>query len=162
MKTAIIFKTKHGTTEKVAYKLAKELSADGSEVRVIDLAKTRQPHLISYERIIIGGSIHVGKIQREIKTFCQRHSDQLCNKKLGLYICCMETDEKKRRKEFEDAFSEELKKHASAKGIMGGEFLLEKMNFIERLVVRKIAHTKESVFDIDTDAIEQFLKDIKK
>lgn len=161
MKTAIIFKTKHGTTEKVAYMLAKDLSSDGSEVRVIDLAKTRQPHLVSYERIIIGGSIHVGKIQREIKTFCEKHSDILCTKKLGLYICCMEADDKKRQKEFEDAFSDKLKKHASAKAIMGGEFLLEKMNFIERLVVRKVAHTRESVHDIDTEAVEKFLKDIK-
>ncbi|HAX50134.1 MAG TPA: flavodoxin domain-containing protein [Ignavibacteria bacterium] len=160
MKTAIIFKTKHGTTEKVAYMLAKALSADGSEIRVIDLAKTRQPHLVSYERIIIGGSIHVGKIQREIRTFCDKHTDALCAKKLGLYICCMETDEIKRQKEFEDAFSEKLKKHASAKGIMGGEFLLEKMNFIERLVVRKIAHTKESVFDIDTQAVKKFISEI--
>lgn len=161
MKTAIIFKTKHGTTEKVAYMLAKDLSSDGSEVRVIDLAKTRQPHLVSYERIIIGGSIHVGKIQREIRTFCERHSDVLRTKKLGLYICCMETDDKKRQKEFEDAFPENLKKHASAKAIMGGEFLLEKMNFIERLVVRKVAHTRESVHDIDTEAVEKFLKEIK-
>lgn len=161
MKTAIIFKTKHGTTEKVAYMLAKDLSSDGSEVRVIDLAKTRQPHLVSYERIIIGGSIHVGKIQREIRTFCERHTDVLRTKKLGLYICCMETDDKKRQKEFEDAFPENLKKHASAKAIMGGEFLLEKMNFIERLVVRKVAHTRESVHDIDTEAVEKFLKEIK-
>lgn len=161
MKTAIIFKTKHGTTEKVAYMLAKDLSSDGSEVRVIDLAKTRQPHLVSYERIIIGGSIHVGKIQREIRTFCERHTDVLRTKKLGLYICCMETDDQKRQKEFEDAFPENLKKHASAKAIMGGEFLLEKMNFIERLVVRKVAHTRESVHDIDIEAVEKFLKEIK-
>ena len=161
MRTAIIFKTKHGTTEKVAYMLAKDLSSDGSEVRVIDLAKTRQPHLVSYERIIIGGSIHVGKIQREIRTFCERHTDVLRTKKLGLYICCMETDDQKRQKEFEDAFPENLKKHASAKAIMGGEFLLEKMNFIERLVVRKVAHTRESVHDIDTEAVEKFLKEIK-
>ena len=160
MKTAIIFKTKHGTTEKVAYMLAKDLSKDGSEVRIIDLAKTRQPHLNGYERIIIGGSIHVGRIQREIRTFCDKHSEMLLEKKLGLYICCMETDELKRQKEFDDAFSAVLKEHASAKAIMGGEFLLEKMNFIERLVVRKVANTRESVYDIDTEAVEKFIKDI--
>lgn len=160
MKTAIIFKTRHGTTEKVAYMLAKRLTDSGDEVRVIDLAKTRQPHLNGYEKIIVGGSIHVGKIQREIKTFCERHNELLMNRKLGLFICCMETDAVKRLKEFEDSFQNELKAHASAKGIMGGEFLLEKMNFIERLVVRKVAHTRESVHDIDTEALEKFIKDI--
>mgnify|MGYP003499428344 FL=1 len=160
MKTAIIFKTKHGTTDKLEYILAKKLTASVEEVRVIDLAKTRQPHLNGYEKIIIGGSIHVGKIQKEIRTFSDKHKASLKAKTLGLYICCMETDEKKRQKEFEDAFPADLKKHASAKGIMGGEFLLEKMNFIERLVVRKVAHTRESVYDIDMDAVEAFLKQI--
>lgn len=158
MKTAIIFKTKHGTTEKVAYMLAKRLTETGDEVRVIDLAKTRQPHLTAYEKIIVGGSIHVGRIQKEIRTFCDKHNALLKTRKLGLYICCMETDEKKRQKEFEDAFPADLKKLASAKGIMGGEFLLEKMNFIERLVVRKVAHTRESVHDIDLNAVEKFLR----
>lgn len=160
MKTAIVYKTRHGTTEKVAYMLAKRLTDSGDEVRVIDLAKTRHPHLNGYEKIIVGGSIHVGRIQREIKTFCERHAELLLNRKLGLFICCMETDEAKRQREFEDAFPKELKAHASAKGIMGGEFLLEKMNFIERLVVRKVAHTRESVYDIDTDALEKFINDI--
>lgn len=140
--------------------LAKRFTDSGDEVRVIDLAKTRQPHLNGYQKIIIGGSIHVGRIQREIKTFCERHNELLMNRKLGLFICCMETSDKKRKLEFEDAYPAELIKHASAKGIMGGEFLLEKMNFIERLVVRKVAHTRESVHDIDTEALEKFIKDI--
>ena len=162
MKTAIIFKTKHGTTEKVAYMLAKRLTESGDEVRVIDLAKTKQPHLGSFELVIIGGSIHVGRIQREIKNYAEKNSDMLKTKKLGLYICCMETDGSKREAEFESAFPDELKKHAIAKSIMGGEFLLEKMNFIERLVVKKLARTRESVHDIDMNAVEKFLLDIKR
>lgn len=161
MKTAIIFKTRHGTTEKVAHLLAKRLTETGEDVRVIDLAKTRQPHLTSFEKIIVGGSIHVGKIQREIRKFCDNHIEALTSKKLGIYICCMEADDAKRLKEFEDAFPAELKRHASAKGIMGGEFLLEKMNFIERLVVRKVANTRESVHDIDMEAVEKFLNEIR-
>ncbi|MEO8513088.1 MAG: flavodoxin domain-containing protein [Ignavibacteria bacterium] len=160
MKTAIIYKSRHGTTEKVAFMLAKRLTESGSEVRVIDLTKTKQPQVSGYERMIIGGSIHVGRIQKEIKSYCEKNFDILKSKVLGLYICCMVTDEKKREEEFQSAYPEELMRHAAAKGIMGGEFLLEKMNFIEKLVVRKIAHTKETVHDIDTDAVEKFLKDI--
>ena len=78
-------------------------------------------------------------------------------KSLGLYICCMAADIKTRHSEFESSFPDELKQYASAKGIMGGEFLLEKMNFIEKLVVRKIAHAKETVHDIDLDAVEKGL-----
>lgn len=160
MKTAIVYKSSHGTTEKVAYMLARRLTEAGDEVRVIDLAKTKRPHITDFERMIIGGSIHVGRIQKEIKSYCEKNSEQLLTKKLGLYICCMAADEGTREKEFESSYPDELKHHAQAKGIMGGEFLLEKMNFIEKLVVRKIAHAKETVHDIDMDAVEKFLSDI--
>lgn len=160
MKTAIIYKSSHGTTEKVAYMLARRLTETGEEVRVIDLAKTRRPHISDYEKMIIGGSIHVGRIQKEIRAYCEKNMDMLLTKKLGIYICCMAADEKTRSNEFESSFPDELKQYAAAKGIMGGEFLLEKMNFIEKLVVRKIAHAKETVHDIDLDAVEKFLKDI--
>jgi len=160
MKTAIIYKSSHGTTEKVAFMLAKKLTSSGDDVRVIDLAKTRRPHIGDYEKMIIGGSIHVGRIQKEIKAYCEKNSEILLTKKLGLYICCMAADEKTRNTEFESSFPDELKEHASAKGIMGGEFLLEKMNFIEKLVVRKIAHAKETVHDIDLDAVEKFVNEI--
>lgn len=160
MKTAIIYKSSHGTTEKVAYILARKLTEAGDEVRVIDLAKTKRPQISGYERIIIGGSIHVGRIQKEIKSYCEKNSELLKTKKLGLYICCMAADKKTRHSEFESSFPDELKQYAAAKGIMGGEFLLDKMNFIEKLVVRKIAHAKETVHDIDLGAVDKFLKDI--
>ncbi len=160
MKTAIIYKSRHGTTEKIAYMLGKRLTELGSKVRVIDLSITKHPHISGYERVIIGGSIHVGRIQKEIKAYCEKNSEILMTKSLGLYICCMAADEKKRHLEFESSFPDELKQYAAAKEIMGGEFLLDKMNFIEKLVVRKISHIKETVHDIDTEAFEKFLKDI--
>lgn len=49
MKTAIIYKSRHGTTEKVAYMLARKLTDEGDDVRVIDLAKTKRPHIGGYE-----------------------------------------------------------------------------------------------------------------
>lgn len=144
----------------MAYMIARRLTEAGDDVRVIDIAKTRRPQISGYERMIIGGSIHVGRIQREIKAYCEKNSEILMTKSLGLYICCMAADKKTRHSEFESSFPDELKQYASAKGIMGGEFLLEKMNFIEKLVVRKIAHAKETVHDIDLNAVEKFLKDL--
>jgi menaquinone-dependent protoporphyrinogen oxidase len=157
MKTAIIFRSKHGTTETVARTMAQKLSTD--EVTVIDLKKYPKPDVHDFGRIIVGGSIHAGAIQKQIKNFCHKHLHELQQKELGLFICCM--DRKLQEKEFEEAFPEVLKKHAKATGIMGGEFVFERMNFLERMIVKKIARTGHSVSDIDGEAVDTFVKHLR-
>lgn len=153
MKTAIVFRSKHGTTETVSRTMAQKLSTD--EVTLIDLKKYPQPDLQNFGRIVIGGSIHAGAIQKQVKNFCTTHLNDLQQKEVGLFICCM--DRELQEKEFEDAFPEELKTHAKATGIMGGEFVFERMNFLERFIVRKISKTDHSVSEINEEAIDSFV-----
>ncbi|GET25777.1 flavodoxin domain-containing protein [Prolixibacter sp. NT017] len=153
MKTAIIYRTKHGTTDTVSRTMAQKLSAD--EVTLINLKKYPKPDLRDFGRIIVGGSIHAGAIQKQVKNFCKERLDDLQQKEVGLFICCM--DRELQEKEFEDAFPEELKTHAKATGIMGGEFVFERMNFLERFIVKKISKPDHSVSEIDEEAIDAFV-----
>ena len=153
MKTAIIFRSKHGTTETVSRTMAQKLSTD--EVTLIDLKEYPKPNLQEFERIIVGGSIHAGAIQKQVKNFCKAHLEDLQKKELGLFICCM--DRELQEKEFEDSFPEELKTYAKATGIMGGEFVFERMNFLERFIVKKISKKDHSVSEINHKAIDSFV-----
>jgi menaquinone-dependent protoporphyrinogen oxidase len=63
----------------------------------------------------------------------------------------------KATKQLEEAFPVELLKHASATGIFGGEFNFEKMNFIERAAIRKIAGVDKSVSKIKQEELDRFL-----
>ena len=78
MKTAIIYCTKHGTTEKAARLIAEKLS--GSDVSLINLDQEDEPDLSVFDRIIIGGSIHIGTIQKDIRNLCIKHLDELIQK----------------------------------------------------------------------------------
>jgi len=153
MKTAIIFRSKHGTTETVSRTMAQKLSTD--EVTLIDLKKYPKPNLQDFGRIVVGGSIHAGAVQKQVKNFCTAHLNDLQQKEVGLFICCM--DRELQEKEFENAFPDELKTHAKATGIMGGEFVFERMNFLERFIVKKISKTDHSVSDINEEAIDAFV-----
>jgi len=153
MKTAIIFRSKHGTTETVSHTIANKLSTD--EVTLIDLKKYPEPTIQDFDRVVIGGSIHAGVVQKRVKTFCEKHIDALQQKELGLFICCM--DRELQEKEFGNAFPEALKSHAKATGIMGGEFVFERMNFLERFIVKKISKKDHSVSEIDYEAIDSFV-----
>lgn len=85
------------------------------------------------------------------------NSQVLKSKKLGLYLCCMEEGEKA-REQFENAFPAELREYAKSAKLLGGEFVFEKMNFIERMLVKKIAGTNESISKIKVDEIKKFVK----
>jgi menaquinone-dependent protoporphyrinogen oxidase len=153
MKTAIIFRSKHGTTETVSHTIASKLGTD--EVTLIDLKKYPEPTIQDFDRIIIGGSIHAGTVQKRVKNFCEKHLDALRQKELGLFICCM--DREKQQEEFENAFPQTLQSHAKVMGIMGGEFIFERMNFMERFIVKKISKKDRSVSEIDHEAIDSFV-----
>lgn len=152
MKTLIAYCTSHGCTEKTAIELKEYLQTD---VDLCNLKKDPVPALKNYERIVIGGSIHAGKIQKKVTDFCNAHVDELIEKELGLFICCME-EGKTAQQELWDAYPEKLHQFAKVSAFFGGEFDFNKMNFFERLVVKKVAHVQESVSKIDHAAIKNF------
>ena len=152
MKFLIAYSTKHGCTEKCADKLKNKLTG---EIELLNLKNSSKIDLNDYETIIIGGSIHAGQIQKKVKIFCLDNLNMLKEKKIGLFICCMK-EGKEATTEFNEAFPEELIKHASAIGIFGGEFNFKKMNLIERFIVNKIAKIDKSVSKIFEENITEF------
>jgi len=65
METLIAYATRYGCVEKCAKMLAEKL--DG-KVTLVNLQKTRVDPA-SYGRVIVGGSIYIGKIQKEVRDF---------------------------------------------------------------------------------------------
>ena len=122
---------------------------------MINLGMSGAMDISVYDAIIIGGSIHAGKVQKGIQRFCKKYREILLKMKLGLYLCHMEQGETARR-QLDEAYPEELKAHASAVGLFGGEFDFKKMNFLERKIVKKIAGIEDSVSRINGDAIREF------
>lgn len=154
MKTLIIYSTRHGCTEECATKLEKQLNND---TELINIKKQKLDNLGNYEKVIIGGSIHAGHIQKRIKKFCQENLDTLKHKKIGLFLCCMEEGETA-QKQFQEAFPTELIEHAIATGIFGGAFNFERMNFIEKAIIKKVAKIEQSMSKIDEKSIVEFAK----
>jgi len=95
-----------------------------------------------------------------MKQFCKRHQDLLLEKKLALFLSCLNT------KEFENsrkiAYPEILQKHAFAYELTGGEYLIERMNFIERFLVKKIVGVTKTQSLLDEGAIQRFVQATQK
>jgi len=158
MKTLILYMSTHGCTINVARRIAVKL---GGDVTLVNLIDKSQIQLDDYDRVILGGSIHAGKIQKEIQTFCKKNLTKLASKELGLYICCMYKGVEAEA-QLRNAFPEILHQHAKAEAIMGGAFYFEKMNFVERFLVKKMTGTTKTTVKIDQDAIRRFSDKMKK
>ena len=152
MKILIIYASRHGSTEKAVNSLEEKIT---HQTVIVNLKKEPVPDMDSFDAVIIGGSIHAGQLQKKVKKYCTDNIDKLLKKDLGLFICHMEEGDKA-KKELADVYPEELLKHAKVTGLFGGEFNFEKMNFLERMIIKKISGLKESVSKINYETIQQF------
>jgi menaquinone-dependent protoporphyrinogen oxidase len=156
MSYLIVYMSRHGTTAKVVEMLVEKLGQENTTL--VNLEDEKAPALTNFHTVIIGGSVHAGRIQKDLREFCSRNFSALLKKRLGLFMCFMNYD--LQDEEFEESFPRELRLHAVAKGYVGGEFLLEKMNMLERLAVKKVKGIEESVSRLDYNAIDKFINDI--
>jgi menaquinone-dependent protoporphyrinogen oxidase len=158
MKTLIAYATKHGFTEKCAQIL--EQSIEG-EVQKLNLTKEVEIDLSKYDKIIIGGSVYMGQILKEVKTFCAKNLDTLKNKRVGLFICGMR-DGSDAEQEINTAYPKELLETSITKGFFGGEFIFSKLNFLERFIVKRVSKNDKDISTLSKENIEKFAKSINR
>ncbi|QRX62865.1 flavodoxin domain-containing protein [Dysgonomonadaceae bacterium zrk40] len=151
--TLIVFASNHGTVERCARELFRLM--DG-KVDLCNLNRRESiPDLNVYDSLIVGGSIHYGKVQNVIAGFCKNNQSLLAEKRLGLFVNCLYSGEKAQQ-QLDKAFPESLARHALVREYFGGELDEEKMNFWERLITRQIVRSEELEVYLDKEKITRF------
>ena len=123
MKTLILFASRYGATEEIAYMLK---SAVGGDVTVRNI-RERGITLDGYDTVIIGSCVYMFKLDKHIRHFLRRNEKTLMGKRLGVYLSCYTTPGTEGY--LEHFFSPELLAHAAAKDILGGKMQYEKMSY---------------------------------
>lgn len=152
MHTLIVYSGKYGFTEKCAKILSSKLV---DKVDLLDLKKAEDMDILGYDSVIIGGSIYIGKIHKEVVDFCSKNAEILKEKRIGLFICGMQEGEAI-NSEINSNFPEGLLNIAVAKEHFGGEFKFDKMNFIEKIIIKKVSKTSSDKSLILKDNICKF------
>ncbi len=152
MNTLIAYGTKHGCTEKCATELSKEL--DGN-VEIINLKNNNKIDLNKYDSVIIGGSVYIGKIQKEVTEFINSNLNELLKKQIGLFICGMQEEGATLDNEITDNFHPDLLASAKSVQYFGGEFIFNKMNFMEKIIIKKIIKITSNKSNIKHDNIKK-------
>ncbi len=161
MNTLIAYATKYGSTEGCARILAEKLTG---KVDLCNLKTEKAGDLAQYDNVIIGSAIYMSKAQNIANEFCIQNLDQLKEKKLGFYICCM-YDGEKAELQLNNAFPLELLARAVARESFGGEFRIKSMKFTDKFIVKMVAkmdknlpsiHKKQDISTISEDALHRF------
>lgn len=149
----IIYASDHGTVEKCAKELFIQMKG---KVDLCNLySREVIPDLSAYDTIIIGGSIHSGKIQDVISEFCEVNISMLTKKNIGLFINCIYSGEKA-IKQLDEAYPTSLTEIAIARDYFGGEVDELKLNYLERLITKQMIEEENLVVKLSMDKIILF------
>lgn len=75
----VCYATTDGHTEKVAREIGKTLRESGWNVTLRDCSAGGGVGLAAFDLVILGGSIHVGRHQRSLRSFIRKHRGALGN-----------------------------------------------------------------------------------
>lgn len=134
MKTLVVYASKYGCTEDCAKYLKNKLN---HESKIVNLKNLDITDLQQYDWIIIGGSIYVGKIQKEVKLFCEQNLQALLAKNIILFICC--TTPEQADDFFKSNFPAQLLEHSTEAVNFGGELRQDKMGFLDKKITAMVA-----------------------
>lgn len=134
MNYLVLYFGKFGTTENTALTIKQKI---GPACTVVKLVKNKLIDLSEYDSIIIGMAVYSGRIPKIVKKFTDRHQSNLMNKKLFLYIHCLDSDDVTLNR-LKETIGTRLYDYAKEKQVLGGRIKLSEHNF----VIRKIFQSK--------------------
>jgi len=156
MKTLVYFASKTGALAECVEKLKPLLKGDVTIIR--HGGKEKAPDPSSFDRVLLGATIRAGKIQNPIREYAERHFMELKKKYVGIFLGCL-TPPEKAAGYFNSNFPVDLAAMAT-KSVFGGAVYYEKMNFLERFIIKSISKKKESFTAFHENNIKEFVRDI--
>jgi menaquinone-dependent protoporphyrinogen oxidase len=159
MKTILIYSTKYGCTEQAAKRIQAAL---GGETALFNIMKDSVPPLDTYDTVILGGSVYIGKVQKQLTAYMSSHLEQLLDKNVSLFLCAGAPKGEEQAKELQNAFPEALFKQAVVKDVLGYAYSFDKMGFFEKLIMKKIKGNTNNSAEFYDEQIALFVQSIKQ
>lgn len=166
----IVYASKTGTAKDIAKGFAKtfESSCDlydckNQIITYSDMTQEKKAakdiRVQDYEIVLSGSAMYIGKPLKEFIHFCKMHENELQKKKLILFTCGMETQEKEKEYLW-NCLPEGITKSASLYLHLGGEIRLDKMGFFSRMAMKEFTKQQENIPAVNQTNIDEISKKI--
>jgi menaquinone-dependent protoporphyrinogen oxidase len=163
MKYAILFASKAGGTESSAKilkeKLVFEHQIDDADITIINIAEKISVDLESYDRIVVGTGIYMGKANKKVLSFIERYKDTLLKKPLSMYICAL-ADNEEEHKKYLATIPSDILNHAEPVTFFGGTVIFKRLNFFTAFLMKRITKSNKDVHKLKHEEIKKFANKI--
>jgi menaquinone-dependent protoporphyrinogen oxidase len=138
-KDLLIYKSSYGGTKTIVDELKTDLPGD---VEVLTLEEVLEEQLRGAERIAVGGAIHAGSLQRGLKQYLEDYREVLQEKRLALFISCMQPENAEEY--FLREFPHQLIGRAELRLCIGGEVDPARLNLFMRFKLKRTTGSSAS------------------
>lgn len=176
----IVYGTRYGATETTSAEIARVLQAEGLDVRIVNARKEKIKDISSYDSIIVGSGMQMGKWTGEPENFLNQFQNELANKKVALFVSSAAQaflEYEKKTEEIESNRKKYLEEKASrynlqpvSMAVLGGVWDYNKMNFLfrktlsgfkPRIEAAGFKEIKPGLYDTrDWDAIRSWAREL--
>lgn len=125
MRVLVVYATKYGCTAECAEMLAERLRDLGAEAVVAE-APARGVDPTSFDAVLVGGSVYMGRIRPAATRWLKWHRRALLARPLGLFACCYTPDGTEGF--LESLFPAHFLAHARTATCVGGRMDYERMS----------------------------------
>ena len=143
MKIVIAYSSKSGTVRECAEDLAKRLAPN--DVTLADL-DTDTPDLTSFEIIIVGGYVRMGKLSKKMTRFISENQNLLRETMHAFFLCCGLPESTEYY--FEKAIPHDLINSSISNACFGGDLRVNKQKgldkFIAKMIIKEIKNNNIS------------------
>jgi menaquinone-dependent protoporphyrinogen oxidase len=146
MNTIILYESKAGCTKKCADYILKSNESD------ISLISAFKEDLNNYENIILMTPVYMGKVNKKFKELILLKKEQLLSKKVFIVFIGMNYEA------FDSMVNQNIDKDLKEHSEIiygGGAYYLEKLNFIERRIIKSVAHVSCSSEQIKYENLDK-------
>ena len=85
----VCYGTRHGSAGEIAENIGGILQNRGARVEIVNLKKGKVKDIETYDLVVIGSGIQMGKWTKEQLKFLKKHREILSRKKIALFVSCM-------------------------------------------------------------------------
>jgi menaquinone-dependent protoporphyrinogen oxidase len=150
-KILIAYGTTEGQTARIADHIAEVIRKHGLEAQAQHLERSKDVSLDSYEAVIVGGSIHMGKHQDEVADFVRANRPALERLPSAFFSVSLAAHgDMENAEAYVANFQQQTGWHPTKVGLFSGALLYRKYGFLKRYMMRRIVRDKPGGLSADT------------
>jgi menaquinone-dependent protoporphyrinogen oxidase len=156
-KIVIAYGTTEGQTARIADHIADAVRNRGVEADAIDLKRSKDVSLDGCDAVIVGGSIHMGKHQKDVADFVQRNRAVLERLPSAFFSVSLAAHgDLENAEAYVENFKQQTGWRPTKVGLFGGALLYRKYGFLKRYMMKRIVRDKPGGVSTDTSRDHEY------